>query len=88
MRLVMLISSRSNSKTTGVPEEAIVVDQVETPVEKITEWERLLRWAHASYGWNERGVARRTGKISRMRLGLPTVHGLCPPLMLSKCDRT
>lgn len=61
MRLAMLMLPKKRDKTTGVPQEATMVDRRETPVDRITEWERLLSWAHASYGGSERAVAKRTG---------------------------
>lgn len=63
MRLSMLILPKKIEKTTGVPQEAMVVDPAEAPVDRITEWERLLCWAHASYGKSERSIARRCGEI-------------------------
>lgn len=62
MRFTMLVLPKKKRQTTGVPREATPVDMSEeVPIDRVSDWERLLRWAHASYGWNERVVAKRTG---------------------------
>lgn len=30
--------------------------------DRAAEWERFLRWSHASYGWTEEVVVRRAGE--------------------------
>lgn len=35
---------------------------------RASEWQRFLRWAHASYGWTEEVIVKRAGETIKRRL--------------------
>eukprot|EP00903_Cladosiphon_okamuranus_P016280 g15013.t1 len=66
MRLTMLgILRHGRRKKPGVgqiPQEATEIRGGREWLDsRVPDWERFLRWAHASYGWTEAGVVKRAG---------------------------
>lgn len=66
MRITLLVLHKIGKTTTGVPREATMVGHDEASPDKVTDWERLLCWAHASYGRNARIVEKRIGELGAL----------------------
>ncbi|CAM9523277.1 unnamed protein product, partial [Ectocarpus sp. 8 AP-2014] len=66
MRLTMLgflrHGRKNNAGDSGIPQEATLVDRDQGWLDgRASEWQRFLRWAHASYGWTEEVIVKRAG---------------------------
>ncbi|CBJ26861.1 conserved unknown protein [Ectocarpus siliculosus] len=66
MRLTMLgflrHGRKNNASDSGIPQEATLIDRNQGWLDgRASEWQRFLRWAHASYGWTEEVIVKRAG---------------------------
>ncbi|CAB1116291.1 unnamed protein product [Ectocarpus sp. CCAP 1310/34] len=66
MRLTMLgflrHGRKNNAGDSDIPQEATLVDRDQGWLDgRASEWQRFLRWAHASYGWTEEVIVKRAG---------------------------
>lgn len=46
-------------------QQATLVDRDQDWLDgRASEWQRFLRWAHASYGWTEEVIVKRAGEVT------------------------